>query len=144
MNSKKVTVIYEERVTIKVDKIELQPSPDLLPWNPTSTQLPENWVMLVHKLAQQTKRSPRPYIMDVKYDPQRVGSLLKTWGLPWQVVIAGYLWEFDKDQIYRDNLNDADVVLSHIAYSNQYIRYIRDENFYRLCSHPLLRILVLY
>src|SRR2546427_1785676 len=105
----------------------MQPTSNLLPWEPTPEQLPENWVNLVHKLALQAKNSPRPYVMDVKHDSLQVGSLLHSWGLPWQVVIAGYIWEYDKEQIHLDNLNEIDDVLNHITYANQYIRYIRDE-----------------
>src|SRR5579859_4297002 len=114
----------------------MQPTSNLLPWEPTLEQLPENWVNLVHKLAQQAKSSPRPYVMDVKHDSQQVGSLLHSWGLPWQVVIVGYIWEYDKDQIHLDNLNEVDIVLNHITYVNQYIRYIRDENLPPLLTPP--------
>ncbi|HCF84113.1 MAG TPA: hypothetical protein DEV72_02800 [Ktedonobacter sp.] len=119
-----------------MDKVEMQSSQNLLPWKPTPTQLPENWVKLTHKLAQQAKSSPRPYVMDVRHDSQRVGSLLQSWGLPWQVVIAGYLWEYDKDQIHEGNLNDVDVVIEHITSTNQYIRFIRDENLPPLLTPP--------
>src|SRR5712692_8967364 len=92
----------------------IPPHPELTPWEPVPTQLPENWMALVSKLAQQAKGSPRPYVMDVKYDAQRVGSLLQSWGLPWHVVIAGYLWEYDTEQLQHDNLNHVETVINTI------------------------------
>jgi len=119
-----------------VIKVEALSYADLTPWTPTPANLPENWMKLANKLAQQAKGSPRPYILDVKYDAQRVGNLLHSWGLPWQVVMAGYLWEYDNEQIRHDNLNDADSVISHITQANIYIRYIKDENLPPLLTPP--------
>ena len=66
---------------------------ELTPWKPTPAQIPEQWLKLAQELEQEVKGSQRAYIMKVKYDAQRVGNMLRSWGLPWQVVIAGYLWE---------------------------------------------------
>ena len=77
-------------------------------------QIPEAWMKLAQELEQEVKGSQRAYIMKVKYDAQRVGNMLRSWGLPWQVVIAGYLWEYEKELIVRANLDEMNEVLSHI------------------------------
>ena len=59
-----------------VIKVEALSYADLTPWTPTPANLPENWMKLANKLAQQAKGSPHPYILDVKYDARRVGNLL--------------------------------------------------------------------
>src|SRR5712692_9352415 len=110
--------------------------PDLIPWKPTPTQIPEDWMRLAETLAQEVKGSQRAYVMKVKYDAQRVGNLLHSWGLPWQVVMAGYLWEYDQQQIQCAKLDDVEQVLSHITESNHYAHYIEDENLPPLLTPP--------
>ena len=84
----------------------------LTSWKPMATQLPPDWVELSNTLAEEVKGSFRFYVLDVvKYDAQKVGNLLRSWGLPWQVVMAGYLWEYDEDKIRHANLYDAEMVL---------------------------------
>jgi (p)ppGpp synthase/HD superfamily hydrolase len=109
---------------------------DLTPWQPTPTQIPEQWMKLAQELEQEVKGSQRAYIMKVKYDAQRVGNMLSSWGLPWQVVIAGYLWEYEKELILRANLDEKNEVLSHIDESNEYCKYIEDENLPPLLTPP--------
>ncbi len=109
---------------------------DLTPWRPTPTQVPAEWMKLAETLAQEVRGSQRAYVMKVKYDAQRVGDMLRSWGLPWQVVIAGYLWEYDKDVILQANLEDADRVLSHISEANVYAKNIEDEKLAPLLSPP--------
>jgi len=110
--------------------------PDLTPWKPTPTQIPEQWIKLAEELEQEVKGSQRAYIMKVKYDARRVGNMLRSWGLPWQVVIAGYLWEYEKELILQANLDDKDEVLSHIDESNVYSKYIEDEKLPPLLTPP--------
>src|SRR5215470_5970073 len=98
--------------------------PDLTPWEPTPAQVPGEWMELANTLAQEAKGSQHAYILTARYDAQRVGELLRSWGLPWQVVMAGYLWEYDKDSIHQANLEDVDQVLSHINEANLYASYI--------------------
>ena len=62
--------------------------------------------------------------------------MLRSWGLPWQVVIAGYLWEYEKELIVRANLDEMNEVLSHINASNLYNKYIEDENLPPLLTPP--------
>src|SRR6266571_5080556 len=109
---------------------------DLTPWKPMPTQIPEPWMKLAQELEQEVKGSQRAYIMKVKYDARRVGNMLRSWGLPWQVVIAGYLWEYEKELILQANLDDKDEVLSHIDESNVYSKYIEDEKLPPLLTPP--------
>jgi (p)ppGpp synthase/HD superfamily hydrolase len=112
------------------------PHLDLTPWKPTPTRIPAEWMKLAETLAQEVKGSQRAYVMKVKYDAQRVGNMLRSWGLPWQVVMAGYLWGYDKDLILQTNLEDVDEVLCHISEANLYAKYIEDENLPPLLSPP--------
>src|SRR6266581_8530866 len=109
---------------------------DLTPWKPMPTQIPEPWMKLAGELAQEAKGSPHAYVLKVKYDAQRVGDMLRSWGLPWQVVIAGYLWEYEKELILQANLDEMNEVLSHIDESNSYCKYIEDEQLPRLLTPP--------
>jgi len=109
---------------------------DLTPWKPMPTQIPDQWTKLAEELAQEAKGSPHAYVLKVKYDAQRVGNMLRSWGLPWQVVIAGYLWEYEKELILQANLDDKDEVLSHIDESNSYCKYIEDEQLPPLLTPP--------
>src|SRR6266566_8022069 len=108
---------------------------DLTPWTPTSTLLPPAWETLAYELALH-KNSPQRYGLKVKFNAQRVGDLLRSWGLPWQVVMAGYLWEYDKELIIRANLDEVHEVLSHIDEANLYCKYIEDENLPPLLTSP--------
>jgi (p)ppGpp synthase/HD superfamily hydrolase len=109
----------------------------LTPWKPMATQLPPDWVELSNTLAEEVKGSFRFYVLDVvKYDAQKVGNLLRSWGLPWQVVMAGYLWEYDEDKIRHANLYDAEMVLSHINEANTYYSYIEDSVLTPLLTPP--------
>src|SRR5712692_116569 len=107
--------------------VEVLTHPDLAPWKPKPTELPDEWVALSDALVQETKGSQHTYVLKVRYDAQRVGNLLCSWGLPWDVVMAGYLWGYDKEQIRQANLKDVDRVLSHISESNLYASYIQEE-----------------
>src|SRR4249920_3141667 len=109
---------------------------DLTPWKPTSTDIPESWMKLAQELEQEVKGTQRAYILKVKYDAQRVGNMLRTWGLPWQVVIAGYLWEYEKELIVQANLDEMNEVLNHIDESNLYCKFIEDENLPPLLTPP--------
>jgi (p)ppGpp synthase/HD superfamily hydrolase len=108
----------------------------LAPWKPIPKQLPGDWMELAGTLAQEAKGSQRTYVLKVKYDAHRVGNLLHSWGLPWQVVMAGYLWEYDQKQIRRANLDGVDQVLNHITEANLYASYIEDENLPLLLTPP--------
>jgi len=108
---------------------------DLKLWTPTPTQLPPAWEGLAYELALH-KSSPQRYGLKVRFNAQRVGDLLCSWGLPWQVVMAGYLWASDEKQIRRARLQDADLVLSHIIQANRYLRAIEREDLPLLLAPP--------
>ncbi len=91
---------------------------------------------LANTLAQEAKGSQHAYILTARYNAQHLGDLLRSWGLPWQVVIAGYLWEYNKDWIHQANLKDVDQVLSHINEANLYASNIEDENLPPLLTPP--------
>ena len=111
-------------------------SADLTLWGPTPTALPKSWVKLSDTLAQQAKGKPRPYIMEIKYDGQRVGALLHSWGLPWDVVMAGYLWEYNRETIQYSQLRDTEKVITHILHATAYLGYIRDDILPPLLTPP--------
>ena len=93
-------------------------------------------MMLAETLAQEAKGSQHTYVLKVRYDALHVGNLLRSWGLPWQVVIAGYLLEYDKEQIRQASLEDVNEVLSHINEADLYGKYIEDENLPPLLAPP--------
>src|SRR6266699_118151 len=108
---------------------------DLTPWTPTSTLLPPAWETLAYELALH-KSSPQRYGLKVRFNAQRVGDLLRSWGLPWQVVMAGYLWASDEKQIRSAHLQNVDQVLSHITQANRYLRAIEHEDLSLLLAPP--------
>ncbi len=112
------------------------PHVNLTPWSPSPTPLPEEWVELSDKLAKQARGRPRPYIMETKYDGRRVGDLLRSWGLPRDVVMAGYLWEFDRGEIQSYQLPDTEKVIRHILYATTYLGCIRDDILPPLLTPP--------
>ena len=118
---------------------EVHPNQGLEPWKPTPTQIPQDWMTLVNSLTQHSKgssRTSRTYVLNVRYNAKCVSDRLRLWGLPWQVVVAGYLWECDKEQICRAKLNDFEKVLSHMSEADIYANYINDENLPPLLTPP--------
>lgn len=105
-------------------------------WKPEPTVLPPKWLQLAAKLAEQGKGSLHRYVLNARYDSQRVGDTLRSWGLPWTVVMAGYLWEYDKEQIRANQLDDTDEVLGYIDEAILYAHYIEDENLFVLLNPP--------
>src|SRR2546421_5862937 len=98
--------------------------------------MPEAWERLVETLAQESRGLQHAYLLNVKYDSQFIGDLLRSWGLPWQVVVAGYLWEHDRERIRQANLSDAARVFHYINEAQLYARYIQDENLPPLLTPP--------
>ncbi len=115
---------------------ELYPSITLTPWKPQPTNVPHNWMALAEELHQQAKGALNEYVLGVKYDDQRVGSLLRSWGLPWTAVIAGYLWEYSEEYIRRAGLNDIDQILNHLRETKLYSQHIEDDNLPPLLTPP--------
>src|SRR5258708_30986061 len=101
--------------------------PDLTPWKPTPTQLPQDWIHFSNTLAEQMKGMHRTYTLNVKYDAQRVGALLQSWGLPWQVVMAGVLWGNNQEYLHLSQLQEAEQGLRHIRAAKNYYYYNPNE-----------------
>src|SRR5437764_1593992 len=109
---------------------------DLTPWKPTPTDIPVEWKNLIDDLACQAKGTPYEYVLKVKYDAQGVGDLLRSWGLPLPVVMAGYLMEYDKKHIQSSGLEGTDQILQHMNEAYQFTRDIEDENLPPLLTPP--------
>jgi (p)ppGpp synthase/HD superfamily hydrolase len=112
---------------------------DLNPWKPALTPLPEEWVAFVGHLDQKLKGSSNvspSYILDVRYNAKRVGNRLRAWQVPWQAVMAGYLWEYDKDLIQGSGLTEADAVVNCIEQAILYARAIEAEDLPPLLTPP--------
>jgi len=109
---------------------------DLTPWKPTPTDIPAEWKNLIDDLARQAKGTPHEYVLKVKYDAQGVGDLLRSWGLPLPVVMAGYLMEYDKKHIQSSGLEGTDQILQHMNEAYQFTRDIEDENLPPLLTPP--------
>ncbi len=111
----------------------------LIPWKPTLTPLPEEWVVFVEQLDQQLKGSPHispNYILDVRYNAKRVGNQLRTWQASWQAIMAAYLWEYDEEVIQRSGLPEADAVVNCIKQATLYARAIETEDLPPLLTPP--------
>ncbi len=111
----------------------------LNPWKPELTSLPEEWVAFVEHLDQQMKGSPHispSYILDIRYNARSVGNQLREWNIPWQAVMAGYLWEYDEGLIKYSGLPDTDVVVNCIKQATLYARAIEAEDLPPLLTPP--------
>lgn len=111
-------------------------SASLTLWSPMSTTLPDNWVKLFEQLSQQARGKPHSYIMETRFDARRVGNRLRLWGLPWEVVMAGYLWEFKGEEIRQFRLQGTEKVIEHIAHATTYLGYIQDDKLPPLLTPP--------
>jgi (p)ppGpp synthase/HD superfamily hydrolase len=112
---------------------------DLRPWQPTPTTLPIEWEACIKDLVQQSQgmlRSPLAYALNVRYNSQGVGDLLRSWGLPWTVVVAGYLREYGKASIPWRQMPEGKLVLQHINESIRYANDIEEENLSPLITPP--------
>lgn len=109
---------------------------DLPLWSPKPTSLPYPWVELFEQLSQQARGKPHPYIMETKFDARRVGNRLRLWGLPWEVVMAGYLWEYKWEEIRNSELEDTEKVINHIAHVTTYLEYIKNDTLPPLLTPP--------
>jgi guanosine-3',5'-bis(diphosphate) 3'-pyrophosphohydrolase len=111
---------------------------DLRPWEPRPEPLPETWMALAARLAEQMKGSLRAYVLGVKYNASGVGNLLRSWGLPWEVVMAGHLWEYEegKQEIRQANLPGAQRILDHMGAADLYARYIEQDTLSPLLTPP--------
>jgi GTP pyrophosphokinase len=112
---------------------------DLTPWKPVPTPLPEEWEVCIKDLVQQSQGTPRSslaYTLNVRYNAQAVGDLLRSWGLPWPVVVAGYLREYDKSSLPLKQMPEGELILQHINESIRYATNIEEENLSPLITLP--------
>ncbi len=114
-----------------------KPSPgNLNSWSPAPSSLPPNWIEVSERLARGARGKPRPYIMESKYDAQRIGNRLRSWGIPWDVVMAGYLWGYDREEIRSYQLSDTERVIGHILHATTYLGNIRNDILPPLLEPP--------
>lgn len=106
-------------------------------WKPAPKPLPPCWVQFAQEQrAAMVDTLQRQYILHVLYDAEGVKDLLHQWGLPWQVVMAGWLWECDLDSIEQAHLEDGEQIRLLIQKISKYVKYIEDDNLPALLIPP--------
>ena len=108
-------------------------------WKPTPSQIPEEWSTFVKELAEHANDSLQKspiYILDVRYNATRVGEQARLAGLPWHVVMAGYMWEYDEETIRQSTLPDCDLVINCMKQVVIYAREIEEEHLPVLLTPP--------
>ena len=108
----------------------------LAPWQPPPTDLPSRWQHLIEDLSAQARGTPHVYVLNTPYDAQGVGDLLRSWGLPLPVVLAGYLMDYDSKLIQDAGMPEASEILRHIQEAAHYVRDIEDEHLHTLLTLP--------
>ncbi len=114
----------------------IQMLPGLAPWQPEPTAIPAGWQRFMRDLANQPAVTPHQYVLNTPYDAKSVGDLLRTWGLPLTVVLAGYLMEYDSKLIQSSGLPQSDEILRHIQEASRYAHDIEDEHLHPLLNPP--------
>jgi guanosine-3',5'-bis(diphosphate) 3'-pyrophosphohydrolase len=112
------------------------PDPNLTPWMPSPKPVPVDWLHFINTLSQPEKEASfatQPILQDTA---QAVGRMLHSWGLPWHVVVAGYLWSSNEKYLRRAALPETEKVLAHIRQTQIYARYIARENLPPLLTPP--------
>ena len=117
---------------------EISPYPDLTPWVPSPEPIHAEWMHLINTLIQQgaetgTGSNGQPALRE---NAQIVGETLHQWGLPWTVVVAGYLWSCDEKYLRRAALPATETILAHIRQAQIYARFITRENLPPLLTPP--------
>src|SRR6202011_5788504 len=100
----------------------------LNPWKPDPTPISLEWMDLIDTLEHRMIGMQHEYILGVRLDPRGVGELLRYWGLPLQVVLAGFLQEYDRTFLLNQAmLNQAmpgmNEVVDHINEANRNKNY---------------------
>ena len=108
----------------------------LAPWQPAPTAIPAGWQRFMRDLVSQAAGTPHEYVLDTPYDANSVGNLLRTWGLPLPVVLAGYLMEYDSKLIQSSGLPESDEIIHHIQEASRYAHDIEDEHLHPLLNPP--------
>ncbi len=107
---------------------------DLDPWKPTPTSIPVEWQTHLEALAHKAK-GPH-YIAGMPYDRQGTFNLLREWGLPWQVVVAGGLLFYTEKELRHIAADERRELLAHMRSAQRYIDCIEDEDLSTLLSSP--------
>jgi len=70
------------------------------------------------------------------YDRQGTFSLLREWGLPWQVVVAGGLLFHEEKELRNIAADERRQFIAHMHNARRYIDCIEDEDLLTLLSQP--------
>ncbi len=106
------------------------------PWKPGPTDIPQEWMDLIDILERRTIGMQHEYVLGVRLNARGVGELLRSWGLPLHVVLAGFLQEYDRAFLLTHPLPGMNEVIDHINEANRYKNYIDDENLPPLLTPP--------
>ena len=106
------------------------------PWEPEATHISQEWLNLIDVLEQRTIGMQHEYVLGVRLDARGVGELLRSWGLPLDVIIAGFLQEYDRAFLLAQTMPEIDEVVEHINEANRYKNYIEDGNLPPLLTPP--------
>jgi (p)ppGpp synthase/HD superfamily hydrolase len=107
-------------------------STDLDPWKPTPTVIPAQWQTSLEKLGH---KGPH-YIAGLPYDRQGTLNLLREWGLPLPVVVAGALLFYTEKELRHIAADERRELLAYIRSAQRYIDCIEDEDLSTLLSAP--------
>lgn len=108
----------------------------VLPWEPEPTPIPREWMSLIDALERRTIGMQHEYVLEVRLDARGVGELLRSWGLPLHVVVAGFLQEYDRTFLLAHDMAGMNEIVEHISEANRYKNYIDDENLPPLLTPP--------
>lgn len=106
------------------------------PWKPDPTLIPQEWLDLIDTLEYRMIGMQHEYILGVRLDARGVGELLRSWGLPLHVVLAGFLQEYDRAFLLNQAMPGMNEVVDHINEANRNKNYIEDENLPPLLTPP--------
>ena len=112
--------------------VQLAPTP----WKPDPTPIPQEWMDLIDNLERRTIGMQHEYVLGVRLDARSVGELLRSWGLPLEVVLAGFLQEYDRAFLLTHSIPGMNEVVDHINEANRNKNYIDDENLPPLLTPP--------
>src|SRR5690349_17389376 len=95
----------------------------LIPWKPVPTLISPRKQIYLEELAHKTKGAFN-YVAGLRYDQQEVVGLLRIWGLPWTVVVAGALLSHEEKELQPIPDEDRLQLLEHIRWARYYIECI--------------------
>ena len=106
------------------------------PWEPEPTLIPQEWLNLIDVLEQRTIGMQHEYVLGVRLDARGIGELLRLWGLPLYVVLAGYLQEYDRAFLLAQATPGMNEIVEHINEANRYKNHIDDGDLPPLLTPP--------